>query len=248
MQFHRRLLVCFSLFCSAYVHAETSEQWQFSLTPVLWNASVKASLNDSGGGGDQPVNPDYRFFTLENLDNYMSLQFEAKRGRFALLFDSLRARYQDERAGRLANLSVSTELGFIELAAAYQLSEKYKLDFIAGVRRSFLDVGIDLVPGRTGLIPSVNKQNPSSWTDPIIGLRYHYLISENWQLSLRGDVGGFGVGTQRSINAIASVQYMLNQYLSFALGYRYLALDFNEEDILNDVRLKGMQLALGIHF
>ena len=248
MHLHKWSILCVSLLFSHHVNAETAEQWQFSLTPVLWNASVKASLNDSGGGGDQPINPDYRFFSLENLDNYMSLQFEAQRGRYALLFDSLRARYQDERAGRLANLSVSTELGFIELAAAYQLSKKYKLDFIAGVRRSFLDVGVDLMPGRTGLIPAVNKQNPSSWTDPIIGLRYNYLISENWQLSLRGDVGGFGVGTQRSINAIANVQYMINQNLSFALGYRYLGLDFKEEDILSDVRLKGMQLALVIHF
>jgi len=84
MQIHRWLLVCFSLSCSAYVNAETADQWQFSLTPVLWNASVKASLNDSGGGGDQPINPDYNFFSLDNLDNYMSLQFEAKHGRFAL--------------------------------------------------------------------------------------------------------------------------------------------------------------------
>ncbi len=248
MQLHRWLLVCFSLSCSANAEAEMVEQWQFSLTPVLWNASVKASLNDSGGGGDQPINPDYNFFSLDNLDNYMSLQFEAQHGRYALLFDSLRARYQDERAGRFTNLNVSTELGFIELAAAYQLSDKYKLDFIAGVRRTFLDISIDLVSGSTGLIPSVSKQNPSSWTDPVIGLRYNYSIAENWQLWLRGDVGGFGVATQRSINAIANVQYIINQYVSFAVGYRYLGIDFKEEDVLNDVRLKGVQLALGIHF
>ncbi len=248
MQFHRWFLVCFSLLFSTYVGAETADQWQFSLTPVLWNASVKASLNDSGGGGDQPVNPDYHFFTLDNLDNYMSLQFEAKRGRFALLFDSLRARYQDDRAGRLTNLNVSTELGFIELAIAYQLSEQYRLDFIAGVRRTFLDINIDLVPGSIGLIPSIDTQNESSWADPVIGLRYNYLISENWQLWLRGDVGGFGVATQRSMNATANVQYIINQHISFAVGYRYLDIDFKEEDVLHNVQLKGMQMALGIHF
>ncbi len=161
----RWLIVCFSLLCSAYVNAEISKQWQFSLTPVLWNASVTAGLNDNGSGGDQPINPDYRFFTLDNLDKYMSLKFEAKRGSYALLFDSLRARYQDERAGRFTNLNVSTELGFIELAVAYQLSDKYKLDFIGGVRRTFLDVTVDLLPGSAALIPSVTKQNSSSWAD-----------------------------------------------------------------------------------
>ncbi len=123
MHLYKWSILCISLLFSHYVNAETAEQWQFSITPVLWNASVKASLNDSGGGGDQPISPDYRFFTLDNLDNYMSLQFEAQRGRYALLFDSLRARYQDERAGRFTDLNVSTELGFIELAAAYQFSD-----------------------------------------------------------------------------------------------------------------------------
>jgi hypothetical protein len=240
----------FGLLFSSCVNAETAEQWQFSITPVLWNASVKASLNDGsgGGGGDQPINPDYHFFTLDNLSDYMSLQLEAKRGRFSLLFDSLRARYQDERAGRLKNLNVSTKLGFVELAAAYQFSDKSKLDFIAGARRTFLEINVDLASASTGLIPAINKQSSSSWTDPIIGLRYNYSIAENWQLWLRGDVGGFGVGTQRSINAIANVQYFINKYVSFAAGYRYLAIDFKEEDVLHDVRLKGVQLGLGIHF
>jgi len=164
------------------------------------------------------------------------------------VFDSLRARYQDERAGRLTNLNVSTELGFIELAAAISFLININWILFAGVRRTFLDINIDLVVGSTGRIPSVNKQNPSSWIDPIIGLRYNYSIAENWQLWLRGDVGGFGVGTQRSINATANVQYIINQYISFAVGYRYLGIDFKEDDVLNDVKLKGVQLALGIHF
>jgi len=58
---HRWLIVSFSLLYSTYVSAETSEQWQFSTTPVLCNASVKASLNDNDNGGEQSVNPDYHF-------------------------------------------------------------------------------------------------------------------------------------------------------------------------------------------
>ncbi len=248
MYFYRGLLGCFSLIYSINVYAETADQWQFSVTPVLWNASVAAQLTDTGGGGSQPVNPDYNFFSLDNLDDYLSLQAEAKHGRFSLLFDSLRARYQDERAGRFSNLDVSTELGFIELAAAYQLSDSYKLDLIAGVRRTFLDITVDFIVGSGNIIPTVNEQNTSSWTDPVIGLRYNYSLSDNWQLWLRGDVGGFGVGTKRSINALANLQYSFNKYVSFIVGYRYLEIDFKEEDVLQEVKLKGVYLGLGIHF
>jgi len=237
---YRYLFLCFGLLCSGSVNAQTSEQWQFVLTPVLWNASVSAKLSDDNSGGDQPINPDYRFFSLENLDDYISLQFEAKHGRFSLLFDSLRARYQDE-TGTTPNLVIGSELGFVELAAGYQLFDKHKMELFGGVRRSFLDIDISLIPGS-------NRERSSSWTDPIIGLRYNYSFTKKWQLWLRGDVGGFDVGTQRMVNATANVQYIFNTYVSFTVGYRYLQIDFKEDDILYDVNLKGVYLGVGIHF
>ena len=168
-------------------------------------------------------------------------QFEARHRRFSLLFDSLRARYQDETERRFINLNLSTELGFIELVAAYQLSEKYKLDLLAGVRHSFLDVDMQLIPG-------TQIDYSFDWTDPVIGLRYNYLLTGKWQLWLRGDVGGFDVSTQRMINATANLQYLLNNYVSFSIGYRYLQIDFKEDDFLYDVNLKGVYLGVGIHF
>ncbi|GMR01457.1 MAG: hypothetical protein BMS9Abin19_0845 [Gammaproteobacteria bacterium] len=244
---NRWLILCFSLLCTSYVNAETSEQWQFAITPVLWNASVEANLtgNDTGG---QPIKPDYTFFSLENLDAYLSLQFEAKYGRFSLLFDSLRARYQDDIANRFSKISVGSELGFIELTAAYKLFDRHKLDLLGGVRKTFLDMDISLVPNNTNLLPSPGKESSSSWTDPLIGLRYNYSLTDNWQLWLRGDVGGFGVGTQRTINALANIQYIFNKYVSLTAGYRYLQIDFKEEDVLNDVKLEGVYLGVGIHF
>ena len=241
MYSNRWLILCFSLLCSGNVNAQTTEQWQFVLRPVLWNASVEAKLSDDNSGGEQPINPDYSFFTLDNLDDYMSLQFEAKRGRFSLSFDSLRARYQDETADKLVNLMISSELGFVELTAGYQLFDEHKLDMLVSVRRTFLDIGVDFMPGP-------DKVSSSDWTDPLIGLRYNYSFTPSWQLWLRGNAGVFNVDTQRIIDATADVQYMISKHISLSLGYRYLQIDFKEEDFLYEVKLKGARIALGIHF
>ena len=237
----RRLILCFSLLYSINANAETSDQWQFVLTPILWNASVEANLTDDNTGGGEPIRPDYNFFSLDNLDDYLSLKFKAGKGRFGILFDSLRARYQDETATNPVNLGMGTELGFVELAASYQLFDKYKLDLYGGVRRTFLD--IDVI-----LSPFINNKSSYRWTDPLIGLRYNYLITNNWQLWLQGDVGGFDIGTQKTVNATADIQYIVNEYVSFTVGYRYLQIDFKEDDILYDVKLKGVYLGVGIHF
>ena len=85
-------------------------------------------------------------------------------------------------------------------------------------------------------------------TDPLIGLRYHHPFSKKWHAWLRGDIGGFNVDTQRIINFTADMQYIINTYVSLSMGYRYLEIDFKEDDILYDVSLKGIQIGIGIHF
>ena len=52
----------------------------------------------------------------------------------------------------------------------------------------------------------------------------------------------------RIIDATADVQYMISKHISLSLGYRYLQIDFKEEDFLYEVNLKGARIALGIHF
>ncbi|MFV2005585.1 MAG: hypothetical protein ACC650_10275 [Gammaproteobacteria bacterium] len=244
MHNYRHFILCFTLFFSGNAFSQDDDNWQFVLTPVLWNASVEASLSDNDSGGDLPINPDYNFFTLDNLDDYLSLKFEANHGRFGILFDSLRARYQDQTANKNMNLIVGTELGFAELSARYQLSREFELDLIGGVRYTFLNLEQTLVlPNR---VPA--KRQEHNWTDPLIGLRYHYLFADRWHAWVRGDIGGYNVGTQRIINFTADMQYIINTYLSFSLGYRYLKIDFKEDDVLYDVSLNGLQIGLGIHF
>ena len=60
---------------TAPVKAE--DGWQFEITPVIWNASVDVNFSDENSGGDIPISPDYNFFTIENLDSYLSLKAEA---------------------------------------------------------------------------------------------------------------------------------------------------------------------------
>lgn len=245
--FFSSLLLTTALLLSNTAFANTTEEWTFVLTPVIWNASVAATLSDGGGdsGGDLPVDPDYRFFTLDNLDDYMSLKFEANHGRFGFLFDSLRARYQDDTSNTFASFTVGTELGFVKAAARYQLFDEHKLDLIAGVQHTFLDIDQTLI---IGSMSGSTTTYSYDWTDPLIGLRYQYPISHQWLVWLRGNMGGFNASTQRIIDLSTDIQYLINSTISFTMGYRYLKIDFKEDDILYDVALDGVYIGLGIHF
>jgi len=239
------LLLTSALLFFSTAHANSTEDWQFVLTPVLWNASVSATLSDGDSGGDLPIDPDYRFFTLDNLDDYMSLKFEANHGRFGLLFDSLRARYEDGTSNNFASFTVGTELGFTQVSVQYQLFNAHKLDLIAGVQNSFLDIDQTQV---LGSMPGKTTKYSFDWTDPLIGVRYQHPISTKWLVWLRGSMGGFNVSTQRIIDLSTDFQYLINSSISFTIGYRYLEIDFKEDDVLYDVTLDGLHIGLGIHF
>ncbi len=226
--------------------ADDADLWQFTLTPVLWNASVDAQLTDgNSGGGGFPIDPDYNFFSLDNLDDYLSLKFEASRENYGLLFDSLNAEYRDELSNRFFGFAVGTELGFSELALRYKVTQEHDLDLILGVRRVFLNIDYRL---SRPLNPAIPESYHYSWTDPVFGLRYHYGIGGRWHAWFRGDVSAFDVSTQQVINLTADIQYRLSSWVSLSLGYRYFSIDFKQDDILYAVSLNGIQLGLGVHF
>ena len=240
------LLCCMSITASVAAESDTTEkEWHFKVTPVIWNASVDASFSDENSGGDIPIDPDYSFFTLDNLDSYLSLKAEAEHGRFGLLFDTLRASYQDETTDSPVYFSLATKLGFAELSASYRITDNYKLDIIAGVRRSFLDIDTTLRllqrPGRV-------ETRSYDWVDPILGLRYQHSFNPKWSAIIRGDFGIFDTGSDETHQLSADMIYQLNTRISFLVGYRYLYLKFREDDLLYDTTLYGLQLGLGIHF
>lgn len=238
---YRLRLILLLLLQLATTSAAADERWQLSVTPYLWNASVSGTISGEGTGGDQSVKPDYSFFTLDNLDDYLALQIEAGHGRYGILFDTLRVRYQDTTESSPLRLHAATELGFFELTGRYTPGNNH-LDLLAGVRRAFLDLDLELLP----LGPFTHRA--FDWTDPLIGLRYRYAMNRKWSLLARGDIGGFNVSTQRVINATFDVRYNLNLRFSFAAGYRYLDIKFKEDDFLYDVSLNGIHINATIHF
>ena len=218
--------------------AET-ESWHYKLTPYLWNVNFDG--NTSSGGNDVPIDTDYSFFTLDNLDNVFSITFEANNGRIGILFDGLRARYSDSTSNMIFATQLAVELGFIEGAVSYMPSKFEHLDFIGGVRYIFLDTQLVFTPGPT-------TEASQNWVDPLIGARYQNALSDNWYYLLRGDVGGFGVSSELVLNLLATIGYKFNNTLGLDLGYRYVSIDFKEDDFLYDVSMQGIVVGLGIYF
>lgn len=68
----------------------------------------------------------------------------------------------------------------------------------------------------------------ASWVDPLLGLQYNVPIADDWRFNLRGDVGGFGIGSDLSYQVLANFRWQANDKLGAVFGYRLIGFDYED--------------------
>jgi len=230
--------------------------WQYEVTPYIWAAGLDGTIRidnrPQAGVGVQQSFSD----VLERLDFGFMGAIEARNGRWAILFDGAYLRVKDEG-------SMSGRLGFTSLAGrgtvtqqVYALSGAYRIadgpqtiDVIGGLRYNSVswDVAIDAsVP----VIPVSGRQfeQSKSWTDPFIGARVQLPLGDRWTLVGYGDIGGFGVGSDLSWQALIGANYAFTPTIIGKVGYRHISVNYDKRDFTYDVASSGPYLGLGIRW
>lgn len=83
-----------------------------------------------------------------------------------------------------------------------------------------------------------------SWIDPLIGFRGRLNLTDKLYLAARGDIGGFGVGSELAWNAFGSLGYQWTDRFSTELGYRYLSMDYSDNGFIFDADMSGLFLGM----
>jgi hypothetical protein len=129
-----------------------------------------------------------------------------------------------------ADLSASSDIGVVldtrvdaaifEATVLRRISlGRHSLDAYAGMRRWASDVVVDVSAGPIG----IEILTGDTWTDPILGARYHHAISDRWQLLVQGDVGGFGIDSDFTWHAVAGASYAAGSRTALHIVYKRLS-------------------------
>jgi len=233
---------------------EPPNAWSFRFVPYGWLTAIKGTQTIRG----RSAKIDASFIDIvEKSDSLVALMgdFEARNGRFSFYSDAVWSKIGVERgnvrtrplapgitgsAGR--TLSLDAEMAIIELGATYEVARygPVAFDLLGGVRywRQEAELGLDVT--RTldivGLEVSGSRafarSNSVDWVDPLIGARVRYSVAPGHELFLRGDIGGFGAGSDFSWQAIAAYGFDLGVYngvtFSGVIGYRALSVDYSQ--------------------
>lgn len=179
--------------------------------------------------------------------------FEAQTSKWALTSDIVFMNLnEDITPGKLIESGEVTGKQFIwEAAALYRLAPFWEVG--VGGRLNNLEVDIDanrrVLPSGT---EAVSGSKTATWYDPIIITRLATDINNKWLFQFRGDVGGFGIGSDITWQLGGYVGYRFTKVFQLTGGYRILSMDYNK-DVKNtqfvfNVDEFGPVIRLGFNF
>ena len=224
-------------------------QWTVTFAPYGWLVGLDGSVTVKGRTTDIDIGA---FKLLEHLDGVPVMSYgEIRNGRLALYGDIVYAPLGADagRARSFRGVSLDATLGvditetIAEIGVVYEIGRWWSggaIDLLAGARYWRLDAGINLAVTGTldtsGLSLTGNRAvaraGSVDWTDPLVGLRVRQQLAPGHELLVRGDIGGFDVGSQFSWNVLAAYSWEIGVHygatFSGVLGYRALSVDYEK--------------------
>lgn len=183
---------------------------------------------------------------LENLEFGAMLAYRGETEDWYVSFDAV---YMALGANKTtSNFAADVDVDEFVLETDVGLRISPKFEAFVGTRFWSLETKVEI----TGPGPGQSGEADENWVDPLIGARYIHPLGEAWKLVLRGDVGGFGVGSDFTWQAIARVDWQFSESLALNVGYRYLDVDYADgsgsDEFRYDVATSGPAVGLTFGF
>jgi hypothetical protein len=230
-------LLTVALLAPPAARAATADQWTFDVSLYGLAAGMSGDVTVKG----IPADVDFGFDDVwDNLDFAMMGKVRVGYERWALTTDVV---YMDLGASR-NGLNVALEQWVVEPSLSYTVTKGFEA--LAGAR--YNNLGASISGGPLGRNPSGRQD----WWDPIVGTNLSLPLGKQFSVNVRGDIGGFGVGSDLTWQAFPYVDWRFTKWGSLQLGYRWLYMDYEtgsgssqfKYDMLNE----GPQLGFTIHF
>jgi hypothetical protein len=234
-----KLPIIATLFATAFIpslRAEETNHWTFDLSIYGLAASMSGNVAVKGIPADVDIGFDKIW---DNLNFGAMGTVRVGYDRWALSTDVI---YMDVE-GTKNSLSLQLKQWMVLPALEYHVHRQ--ITVFAGAQ--YNSIGMEL-NGPIGLNPSGTQD----WWDPIVGAQLSLPLGKGFSLNARGDVGGFGVGSDLTWQAFPYVNWQFTKWGSFQLGYRWIFANYETGSGINrfkyDILTQGPQLGLTFSF
>jgi hypothetical protein len=219
--------------------------WHLDIAPYLWFPGVHGSVG--GPRGEASVHASaadllshFRF----GLMGFADLRYK----RVLMPVELMWVRLGDDAAlpgpsllAISANVKASEFLLTPKVGYRVIDREKIKIDALTGFRFWHLGQSLQFNPSLLGLTFS-GSQN---WVDPLVGGRILAALSPKATITIAGDVGGWGAGSQLDYQIVGVLGYQIKPKWTLMAGYRYLDVNYRSGQVF-DVAMSGVVFGVNI--
>ncbi|MEZ5313945.1 MAG: hypothetical protein R2862_10000 [Thermoanaerobaculia bacterium] len=210
-----------------------------------WKSEVAAYLVAAGLSGRASAGPivadvDMSFSDiLDNLQFGGMAAFSTTDGRWVWMADAVVANVGTTERGEGGALraDLDSDTTILEGDFGVQLTRGFTV--FGGAR--YVDLASKIAVGSGN--QTLRASSSESWVDPVVGFRWSTTGNDRWAFWIRGDVGGFGVGSEKSWNAVAALSFRLTERVRLGAGYRALDIEYEHgsgaDRFVYDTRMEG---------
>lgn len=224
--------------------ATAESGWEVRTALYGWGTMLDGDI--SVRGISAPV--DVRFGDILNhLDYAVMGTVEIGRGKWSFLTDLFIAQLGAD--GSKGNIDFDAGLnqftGNFTVIRNIIDDPRTRFDIFAGARVNSMDIDLDI---ETSKLPAFSRSEGKTWVDPVIGARFQQELTDRFFIRALADIGGFGVSSDFTWQALAALGYHISDSSSVALGYRGIGTDYEDGDFGYDVISHGVIIGFEYKF
>lgn len=235
---------------AAQTPAPTTDEWAVVLSPYVWFSGMSGDISVPAGSVD---------FSASFGDIFQTLKFsamgllEARRGNFSVVVDTLYLNLQQgipvpgASHGTYSGGSARTQSAEFSAIGLYTIAEAQsgRIELGGGVRGWWFNTAINY---NAGVLPARSRDSTTNWLDPIFSARGVLRLTDNLSFTAYGDVGGFGLGSQFTWQAMGTLDWRINERLSASIGYRHIYIDYEKGRANIGIDLSGPIIGASYRF
>lgn len=240
--------------------AQPTEATLATVNDGKWHFATIGYIFFAGAYGDttprDPFSPVHLHLTFGDVLKSFKFAFmgaaEARKDRLVFLGDLMWVHLGESqgltaRDRNFADVHIDSKTTAITALGGYRVVDQGPviLDLMIGGRLNGNKQKVDYHGQLLDLSASVSK----TWVDPIVATRMQAPLSGKVGMSLYGDIGGFGIGSHLTWQAIGTVNYQISHKMNAGIGWRYFKINYHDSDgFLYDVAQSGPIVTLRSDF
>ena len=224
--------------------AKSDSDWHLSVSGYLWLPGVHGNVGAFGHTVAVSASPGD---LLSNFRFGIMGFIEPSYKRIVFPLDLMWIRLGDDKAIPFPDLRENTanikggEL-LLTPKIGYRIidQEKLKIDFVTGIRYWHFTESVGFTPSN----PDLNFSSSQNWVDPLVGGRITVPLSPKAAVTIAGDVGGWGAGSQLDYQVVGLLGYRLKPALTLQAGFRYLDVYYTSPGTVINLATSGVILGI----